>query len=175
MRQDHTRRSVLAGAGAIALGGAGLAAGVAATRGSTAHRAAAADPRFRIAAVTAVHDDGRVSVAGEARALRLEGVPAGWQAAVGDKVAVGPSLDTGGVTAQQLIRGMPYSGSAAQLVPGRRLGSPAGPRMTGVTIVPASLAALRGRGDQTVRSLYLAIADRAAQDSMLRIVGVREA
>jgi hypothetical protein len=174
MRQDGTRRSFLAGAGVIALGGAGVAAGAAA-RGSAAPHAAATDSRYRVAVVNAVHDGGRVSVAGDARALRLEGVPAGWQPAVGDKVAVGPSLDTGGVTAQQLIRGMAYSGSAAQLVPGRRLGGPAGPRMTEATIVPAPLAALQRKGDQAVRSLHLAIAEREAQDSMLRIVGVHEA
>jgi len=174
MRQDRTRRSVLAGAGVIALGGAGVAAGAAA-RGSAAPRAAAADPRFRIAVVNAVHDGGRVSVAGDARALRLEGVPAGWQAAVGDKVAVGPSLDTGGVTAQQLIHWVAYSGSAAELVPGRRLGGPAGLRMTGATTVPPPLSTLRGNGDQAIRPFNLAIADRGVPDSEQRIVAVREA
>jgi hypothetical protein len=93
---------------------------------------------------------------------------------VGDKVAVGPSLDTGGVTAQQLIGWVAYSGSATELVPGRRLGGRAGPLMTGATTVSAPLAALRGKGDQAIRSFDLAIADSEAPDSMQRIIAVRE-
>jgi hypothetical protein len=145
----------------------------AATRSSTASRPAT-DTRFGIAVVNAVHDGGRVSVAGNPRTLRLEGVPAGWQAAVGDKVAVGPSRDMGGISAQQLISWVSYSGSAAELVPGQRLGGPAGPLMTGATTVPPPLAALRGKGDNTIRPFDLAIADREAQDSKQRIIAVRE-
>lgn len=171
MPQDHTRRSVLAGAGVVALGGAGVAGAVA--RASAAGRPAT-DARFRVAAVDAVHSGGRVSVAGDSRTLRLEGVPAGWEAVVGDRVAVGPSMDTGGVTAQQLIRWVTYSGAAAELVPGQRLGGPEGPLMTGATTVPAPLSALRDNGDQAIRPFDLAIADREALDSMQRIIAVRE-
>jgi hypothetical protein len=144
-----------------------VAGGSGATRSAT-------DARFRIATVEAVYGGGRVSVAGDSRALRLEGVPAGWKAAAGDRVAVGPSLDTGGVTAQQLIGWVAYSGSAAELVPGRRLGGPAGPLMTGATTISPPLAELRGKGDQAIRPFDLAIADSEAPDSMQRIIAVRE-
>lgn len=171
MHQGRTRRSVLAGSGVLAIG-AGLA-------GTTARASAATRPgtdaRYRIAVVDAVHAGGRVSVAGDPSTLRVEGVPPGWQVAVGDKVAVGPSPDMAGVTAQPLNHWVTYSASAEDLVPGHRLGGPAGPMVIGATSISASLSAYRSNGDRAVRRLSVAITDRLVPDSAQRILAIREA
>jgi hypothetical protein len=171
MHQGRTRRSVLAGSGALAIG-AGLAGTTACASSATRP---GTDAQYRIAVVDTVHAGGRVSVAGGPSTLRVEGVPPGWQVAVGDKVAVGPSPDTAGLTAQPLNHWVTYSASAADLVPGHRLGGPGGPMMIGATRISASLSAYRSNGDRTVRRLSAAITDRLAPDSAQRILAIREA
>jgi hypothetical protein len=175
MRRGHTRRAVLAGSGAIAVGGVGLG-------GAAAHAAAsphAKGTEFRIAMVDAVHGS-HVSVKGDPRSLRLECVPPGWQAAVGDKVVVGPSPDSGDVTAQQLSHWTVYSAPLAEVVPGKRLGGTAGPLVTQVTSITPALAARRGasgtlsRLGDTYRAAGQPAAARAAWEQAIVILdGVR--
>jgi hypothetical protein len=171
MPNGHNRRTILRrgavlGLGAVGIGGIASRAAAAASSGSS--------PAWHTAVVSGVRD-GSVQVERAGSWFRLEGFPAGWQVAVGDKVAVAPALTGSGVSAQPVSHWTTMSAAPATLRTDAHVGGGAGPVMEPATVVQPSLAAKRQRGARTAAPLRVAVADRASSGGADRVIAIREA
>jgi hypothetical protein len=160
----------LSRAGLVALGGAGAA-------GLSSHAQAATAPgapTWRLAIVTEARD-GAVRVDGKRRWLALEGFPAGWQALVGDEVAVAPSLVATGLSAHPICTWETHDVAPANLAPASRISGADGPQVVGATILEGPLAERLQSRDRTSRTLLVAVTNNASKTGAKRVIAVREA
>ncbi len=105
----------------------------------------------------------------------MEGFPAGWNVAIGDNVAVAPSLATTGLSAQPVSHWVTMSAAPGDLRPDTPVGGTGGPVMVAATMLEPSLSAKRQRGSRTLTPVMAAVADRASSAGADRILAMREA
>ena len=166
MRRGVTRRVVLKRAGLVAAGAA--VADVTLTSGADAATKSTAHP-----AVVTQGGSETVQVAGEATRLRLEGFPPGWNATAGDRVAVAPSLEASGVSAQPVCHWVSAKVAPADLRSTASLAIAGSPTITDSTVLDPRLLPRRRVGDRTLRPVRVAVADRATPGPR-RVIAIRQ-